>query len=456
MTDAATPAPSPGPSDTGPDTQPDAAPDAPTASRRASDAALWLALVAAGFGLTALARAAGMRVGVPGAPFTGEYRFKVEVGTLLAPAVALAVLAAVRGGIVERLGWRRLLLASYGAALAWSLALALVDGGNGLAFPVANGGEYLRDLPAVGASPASFVRHFVANAPHYSVATRTHPPAPVLLLWALRRVGVTRPSTIGLVVTALGCVTVPAVAVAMRSLCGERAARRLLPVLVLAPYAVWVAVSMDGVTAALCAVFVALGVVATEPGRSWRWAVAAGLALGVAALFSYAAGWIAATLLVVCFVRRRATTIALAGVGALVPLALARAAGFVWPDGLTVAQMDWSLRVGPHRSWLLWAFLDVVVLVVACGPHVVTAARRVRLTPGWPFLVGALLSVGFAIGSGLARGEVERSFLPFFPWLLVPVTGRDEHGEPAKPSLLLLALGAAAAVVVESVLRSAW
>jgi hypothetical protein len=413
-------------------------------------------LVASGFALTALARALGLRVGVPGAPFTGEYRVKVEVGTVLAPAVAVAVLAAVRAGVVERLGWRRLLLVAYGAALAWSLALAVVDGGNGLAYPIANDAEYLRDVPAVGAGDGRFLHDFVANAPDYSVATRTHPPAPVLLLWLLRGAGVTRPSTVGVVLTALGCVTVPAVAVAMRSLCGEVAARRLLPALVLAPYAVWVAVSMDGVTAALCAVFVALGVVASEPGRRPWWALGSGLVLGVAALFSYAVGWLAATLLVVCFVRRRVAPIVLVGIGALVPVAVARVAGFVWPDGLTAAQADWSVRVGPHRSWLLWALLDVVVLVVACGPHVVTAARRVRRTPGWPFLDGAGISVGFAIGSGLARGEVERSFLPFFPWLLVPVTGTDDGGEPAKPSLLLLALGAVAAVVIESVLRSAW
>ncbi len=429
---------------------------AATSDRRAPDAATWLLLVAAGFALTFLARRLGMRVGVPGAPFTGEYRFKVEVGTVLAPGVAVAVLAGVRAGIVERLGWRRLLLLSYVAALAWSLALAVVDGGNGLTYPIANPDEYLRDVPAVGDDPAGFVRDFVANTPEYTVATRTHPPAPVLLLWLLGRLGITRPATLGVIVTALGCATVPAVGVALRSVCGEVAARRLLPALVLAPYAVWVAVSMDGVTAALGATFVALGVVASEPGRKPWWALGSGAVLGVASLFSYAVGWLAATLLVVCFIRRRATTIALIGLGALVPLAVARVWGFVWPDGLTAAQADWSVRVGPHRSWLLWALLDLVVLVIACGPHVVTAARRVRHTAGWPFLVGALVGVGFALGSGLARGEVVRTWLPFFPWLLVPVIGTDTDGEPAKPSLVLLAIGAAAAVVLESVLRSAW
>jgi hypothetical protein len=424
--------------------------------RRATDAATWLLLGAAGVALALVAREAGMRVGVPGAPFTGEYRVKVEVGTVLAPAVAVAVLAAVRAGVVERLGWRRLLVLAWLASLAWALALAVVDGGNGLAYPIANPDEYLRDVPSVGDDPAAYVRDFVREAPSYSVATRTHPPAPVLLLWLLGKAGITRPALIGVVVTALGCLHVPAVAVAVRSLCGEVATRRLLPVLVLAPYAVWVAVSMDGVTAALCALYVALGVVASEPGRKPWWAVGSGLTFGVAALFSYAVGWLAAIPLVVCFVRRRVTTIALLGVAALVPLALARAAGFVWPDGLTVAQQDWAVRVGPHRSWLLWVFLDLVVLVLACGPHVVTAARRIRRTPGWPFLVGAGIGVAFAVGSGLARGEVERSWLPFFPWLLVPVTGWDDHGEPSRPSLVLLALGAATAVVIESVLRSAW
>ena len=423
--------------------------------RRAVDATTWLLLAAAGIGLAVAARAAGLRVGLSGAPFAGEYRFKVEVGTVLAPAVAVAVLAAVRSGLVDRLGWRRLLLLSWLATLAWALALAVVDGGNGLTFPIANPDEYLRDVPAVGDDPVGFVRDFVAESPDYSVATRTHPPAPVLLLWLLRRIGFTRPSLIGVVVTALGCLHVPAVAVAVRSLCGEVATRRLLPVLVLAPYAVWVAVSMDGVTAALTALFVALGVVASEPGRPPRWAISSGVVLGIAALFSYSVGWLAAIPLVVCFIRRRATTIAFVGTGALVPLALARAVGFVWPSGLSVAQADWSVRVGPHRSWLLWAVLDLVVLVIACGPSIVPAARRIRRTPGWPFVLGAAIGVGFAIGSGLSRGEVERSWLPFFPWLLVPVVGTQD-GEPARPSLLLLALGAAAAVVLESVLRSAW
>jgi hypothetical protein len=279
----------------------------------------------------------------------------------------------------------------------------------------------------------------------------------VILLWALRQIGLIRPFALGLAVTAIGCLTVPLVAIGTRSLCREQAARRLLPALVLAPYAIWLAVSLDAVTMAISAGAVTFGVLASEPGRKPRWAITSGVLFGIAALFGYAAGWLAPIPLIVCFLRRRGTTISFLGVGALAPILIARYMGFSWTDGLTGAQTDWSLRIGPTHSWLLWSVLDVVLLMIACGPPIVAAARRIRRTPGWPFVAGAGLAVAVAIGSGLSRGEVERSWLPFFPWLLVPLVAPDEpDGEAAKPPLLLLALGAASAVVIESVLRTRW
>ncbi|MCA1824503.1 MAG: hypothetical protein LC640_09635 [Frankia sp.] len=436
-----------------------------------AEASAWVVMVMVGLVASTLAVRAGFKIGVNAAPFTADYRVKVEAGSVLAPALVVAVLAGIRAGAVRRLSWRQLLLAAYVVALGWSVALAVVDGGNGLSSPVAAPQEYLRDVhyvDDVGVLP--FVRDFTSHLPPhgtgFTIATRTHPPGPPLLLWVLVRAGIRRPFALGLVLTALGCLAVPLVAVAARSVCGEQAARTLLPFVALAPYAVWIAVSMDAVVASLCAAFVACGVIASEPGRRARWALAGGGLLGVAALFSYAAPWLALIPLLVCFTRRRASRILLFGAGAVVPLGIARAVGFVWPDGLSGAQADWSIRVGPHRSWLVWAVLDLVVLVVACGPAVVAAARRVRETPGWAFVVGSGVAVAFAIGSGLARGEVERSWLPFFPWLLVPVSAPRRHPEVAgdegltdatpAPSLLLLAIGAVAAVLIESVLRTAW
>jgi len=452
----------------------DAGPDAGSGSRRPGvsrpgahewrDAAGWLVLVAVGLGLTALAVALHARIGTAGAPFTGRYRLKIAPGTLLAPAVAVAVLAGVRARVHEQLAWGWLLLTGYLAALAWAVGLALVDGGNGLAAPVADPQEYLQDLSAVAGHPVRFLRGFVAASGHYTVATRQHPPAPVLLLAGLRHIGVVRPAGIGLAITLFGCLTVPLVAVGVRSLCGEPAGRRIVPVLALAPYAVWVAVSMDAVTTAICAAAVTCGVLASEARRSPWWAVACGLLLGTGSLFSYAVAWLGVSVIVCYFVRRRPLLNVFTGLSALVPLALARAAGFVWPDGLTAAQADFSLRVEPNRSWAVWVLLDVLLLVLACGPAAVAAARKVRRTPGWPFLVGAGLAVIFALASGLSRGEVERSWLPFFPWLLVPAVaperrpgaGRAQGEDSAATPLFLVAIGALSAVVTEAALRAAW
>src|SRR3954466_5862820 len=63
-------------------------------------------------------------------------------GTL--PSLALALLGWWFGPrLAERLSWPRLLLAAYVAALAWLLALALVDGTDGIARVLGNQYEYL-------------------------------------------------------------------------------------------------------------------------------------------------------------------------------------------------------------------------------------------------------------------------------------------------------------------------
>ena len=428
-------------------------------SSSARDLALWAGLVALGLGLTVLAVRVGARVGVASPPFTGRYRLKLDLGSLLAPVIAIGALLAINRGIGQRLPWRAVLLAGFLLAFSWAIALALVDGGNGLAQPLDLPRSYLHDVPMVGNDPIGFLRRYVSAAPTLSIDSRQHPPGAVLLLWALGRLGLHSPEVLGVLITAVGALSVPLVAVAVRSLCHEPAARALVPVLALAPYAVWLAVSLDAVTLTICAAAVACGVLGSEPRRSPWWAAAAGLLIGVGALFSYSVAWLGTSILVVYFVRRRPLLNVVSGAASLVPVGLARMAGFVGPDGLTAAQADFSLRVGPHRSWALWAMLDVLLVLIAAGPTIVPAARKIRLTPGWPFLVGAALAVLFAIVSGLSRGEVERSFLPFFPWLLVaavaPEPGPAPRGAVASP-VLLIAVGAATAVILQAVLRTAW
>lgn len=427
----------------------------PTARR---DLAAWAVLVGLGLALTALAVAADARVGVAAAPFTGVYRLTVSPASLLAPVVAGVVLLGVSRGLHRTLPWPAILAAGFAAAMAWSVALAVVDpkgAATGLDLSVG----FRRDLARVGSDPIGFLGRYVEQAPALSADSRQHPPGALLLLWLLDRLGLQSPTLLGLLITAVGCLSVPLVAIAVRSLCSEPAARGLIPILALAPYAIWLAVSLDAVPLTLCAAALACGVVGSEPRRSPWWAAAAGLLLGTGALFSYSAAWLGTSILVVYFVRRRPLLNVISGVGSLVPLGLARLAGFVWLDGLTAAQADFSIRIGPHRSWVLWIFLDLLLVLITAGPAVAPAIRKIRRTPGWPFLVGAGLAVTFAIGSGLSRGEVERSFLPFLPWLLVaavaPEPGRDPRSTAPAP-LLLVGSGAVSAVALQAVLRTPW
>src|SRR5688500_11321757 len=66
---------------------------------------------------------------------------------LLGPGTVPAVVIALLGWryaaeLAARLPWRRLLLASYAASLAWLLSLALVDGTEGLSRVLGNPYEY--------------------------------------------------------------------------------------------------------------------------------------------------------------------------------------------------------------------------------------------------------------------------------------------------------------------------
>jgi hypothetical protein len=431
-------------------------------AREWRDAAGWGVLTLVGLAAVALAVEGGAQLGTASAPFLGRYRWEAGPASLLAPGMALTVLLVAARGWLDGARWGVVLAWSYVAALAWALALALVDGPSGLTRSLGSPDEYLADLSRIDAGPVAFVRHFTADAGELSVATRGHPPGPGLLLWALHEAGVRDHLALGLLITAIGAATVPLVLGAVRGTCGDVAARRYVPVLALAPYAVWVAVSMDAVVATLGAAMAAVGVYASADDRTgWRsglWAVVAGLLAGVAALFSYAVPWLGFALVLLYFARRRPFLNVASGFGALVPLLVASyPLGFSWVRGLSAAHADWESRVEPYRSVVWWSGISLVALLLAAGPPLYASLRKVRNTPGWPFLVGAGLAVLFSVLAGLARGGVEHAWLPFFPWLtLAAVAPERQAGPPVPAPLLLAGLGALVAVVVEAVLATPW
>jgi hypothetical protein len=444
------------------DDAPDEADPGPSVTpRERRDLGFWLIAGALGLGLTWIALRVGAQLGTQSAPFLGRYRWALGFGTILAPAVACAVLLAGYRGWFNRLSFRALLLTSYCATFAWALALALVDGAAGLTRSLESKSNYIVDVPHVGADPIAYLGTFTAHAGSHSVAARGHPPGPVLLMWALHRIGLTELLVLGILVAAIGALLTPLVLSAVRGVCGEIAARGYAPVLILAPYAVWVAVSVDVVVAVLGAAAMAAGVRASDKTRhgpaAGLWALAAGFILGLAALFSYAAPWLGLSLVCLYFARRRPSLNLATGVGALLPVGAAQLAGFGWLDGLLVASTDYSVRIEANRSYWWWAVLSLVALLFAAGPPLWASLRKVRNTPAWPFLVGAGTAVAFSVLYGLARGGVEAAWLPFFPWLTIAAVAPERQGGTPVPSPLLLAGGGAVtAIVVEAVLATPW
>jgi hypothetical protein len=429
--------------------------------RQWTDLLCWLLLAALGLGLTGWAVHVGARLGTASAPFLGRYRFQLSPLSLLAPAVAATVLFSLATGWFERARWGLVLTTSYVGGLAWAIALALVDGGAGLTRSLLDPDNYLTDIGAVGNSPLSYLYNFTANVPGHSVSARGHPPGPVLLLWALHRAGLTNDLWLALLITAVGALTIPLVLGSVREVCGDTAARRYTSVLILAPYAIWVAVSMDAFVAVLGAAMIAVGVRASSPRhtglRAAGWAALAGALLGLAALFSYSAPWLGLCLVCLYFARRRPFLNLTTGLGALLPIVAANALGFAWLTGLATARSDYTTRIEPNRSVIWWSVISLVALLLAVGPALYSSLRKLRNTPGWPFLVGGFVAVLFSVLAGLARGGVEHAWLAFFPWLTVAAVAPERQAGPPVPAPLLLSgVGALSAIVIEALLATPW
>src|SRR5581483_10702421 len=125
--------------------------------------------------------------------------------------------------------------------------------------------------------------------------------------------------------------------------------------------------------------------------------------------------------------------------------------------GLIGARDDYVSRVEPYRSAGWWTAISLVALLLAAGPPLYASIRKLRNTPGWPFLVGAATAVIASVVAGLARGGVEHAWRPFFPWLTVAAVAPERQGgEPVPPPLLLAGVGAIGAMVIEAVLATPW
>lgn len=414
-----------------------------TASRQQTWPAVAAAvLVGTAAGVGGVLKAHHVPLAMNAPPFFGYWDVRLAPTALL--PVAVAVLAWRVAPAVQRLPWGRLLGATYLLGLAWAVSLALTDGLAGLRRPLTVKGEYLGEVGRVPWDLTGFTSRIVTGTDRWATHVAGHPPGFVLLLKGLDAVGLSGPWPAAALCVLAGTSAAVAVLVTVRALVDERTARLAAPFLALVPAAVWIAVSADAFYLAVTAWGVALLALSR---RCTPLALAGGSLVGASLFLTY--GALPLGLLVLAVTARvRGLVVAAVGV-ALVVLAFALD-GFWWFDGLHQTFIRVHAGAGGSRPYLYFLFADLAALAVAVGPATAVGLRALRggdrlLVLVVPVAAGLLV----ADLSGTTRGEVERIWLLFVPWLVV-ATARLEHPRRWLAAQLVTGL------VVQLGLRSAW
>ena len=393
--------------------------------------ALGVVLVVASAVVGRMLLAGGADLLLPFPPLLAQWLPHVGPGTPVAAVVAVAVVA-YGPALAASLSWRRLLLAAWMAAVAWTLALALVDGWQrGVVERLSSGEEYLHDVPRVDSVRemlATFADHILTDQPvHWTTHVGAHPPGVFLFYVVLDRIGLGGGAA-GVVTVVVGASACAAVAVTLRALGAEELARRALPFGVLLPGAVWVGVSADGMFAAVLAwgvTLLAVGAAGCGAGADVA-ALGGGVLLGGTLYLSY--GLVLGLLLPVAVLAttRRWRAAVFAAVGAAVVVGAFTASGFWWLTGFDRVRVIYAASIAASRPYSYFVWANLAALSIAVGPAVYAGIRRALATPrplpaaAAALVLAALAAIVVADLTGLSKAEVERIWLPFAVWLVVP------------------------------------
>ena len=390
----------------------------------------------------------------PAAPLAGQLRARLNLGLIAAVLVA-AVLVQWGPAAAARLRWRPLLAASSLASAAWATVLALNDGFGVLAGHVSGPYQQWNDLPSLRRlGLLAFLRSYVHDLPHYAIHSQGHPPGSLLLEYGFDRLGLpSAGATAVLVIMGAGS-AVAAVAIVVRFVADEAAARRSLPFLVLAPYAIWVATSMDALFMAVCAWAVALLAIAVRTSGERRVLAAAGCAVLCACAMMLSYGLLPLGLVLLAAAiggRQRLATLVSVAMGTVVLLAAVGLTGFSWLAGFSATHHAYVTTVASVRPYLYFLVADVVVLSVMVGPAVLPGARSLADKRVWLIVGAAALALTFVDVSGYTKGEVERIWLPYAIWLMPAAAAH-----PAARARPWLAVQAITAVLLQAFLVTLW
>jgi hypothetical protein len=369
-----------------------------------------------------------------------------RAGPVLVPAVALAAGTWWIWPRVLRLPTWAYLTVAVGVAFGLAVVIALIRGPDDLAASLRGPLGYQASVAFVDRlGPHSFVERFTSLAPRLSLHARTHPPGPVLFLWAASALLRGNLTAVGLSITLIGSLAAVPVYFFARAMYGFRTARIAVALFITVPgVLLFSATSLDAVFMTVSAV--ALMALARMP-HSRGWAVAAGAAVALALNFTFGALAlvpVGAGLAVVAArwgdtgrargavagssaaarpaaVARRCVVAVVALVGAVAALRLA---------GLDLVAV-FRATLGAHlsdpsrqRSYLYWVLADIPAFLIVAGvPQTAlfgirTSTMLAQRTPGVEAVL--LVTLAGASLSGLFLGEVDHIWLFLLPMLVAP------------------------------------
>ena len=414
---------------------------------------VWCAIVVAARVTGSELVADGVHLRLPFPPLDASLDWRP--GWRLVGAIGVGVVAVVVAPRLTRtVSWRAVLVGSTVLGAAWAVALALLDGAQGLVGSVTSKNEYFPDVVRVG-SPGAFLRGFVGHLAEYRIHVQGHPPGFLLGLWLLDRLGLGSVPLIAAIEIAVGVLAIPAVLLALREVAGSDAARAAVPFVAVAPVAIWVATSADAFYTGVSAWAVALLVLATgrRDRRGVVYAAAGGLLFGVTAFLSYGLVLLAIIPMVVATWRRRVAPLVIAVAGALVVLAAFASAGFWWFDGLAATRARYFAGVASRRPYLEFLLIDLACFAIALGPgrggRARSAARSAGVGPGGR---GTSPRSRSRACSGMSKGEVERIWLPFAMWVLPACAALGVGAHRSR----WLALQVVFTIGLQTLVRSPW
>jgi hypothetical protein len=385
-------------------------------------------IIAASHAIGRYLQARGHRMFVNAPPLTGNVLPRLSIRTLI--CVGIGAIGVATSNRVSRIAsWRLFLLCCWVMAIAWSVGLAAADGADGFLRSPLSRVDYSQSLYLVR-DPLSFVDGFVGHLDTLQGHAFSHPPGMLVLLWAMSRIGFAGPWWEAILGHIAGSLAIVPVLVAVRSVAGEQIARGSGPFLALLPAAVFFGSVADPVFMLLGASGICLGITSAghRPGlQADVKALASGVILGTSLFFSYGLILLIPIALVVPVVTRRYRIVVIVILGASLVVAVIGWIGLWWFEAFLAARPLVLQSVARLRPYPYFLLANIGALLIAVGPAVWVGFTRAKRGP---LLILGGCSLGLmmlANLSGMSKGEVERIWLPFMPWLALPaVTSLDK------------------------------